>query len=268
MERKGARKKNLIPKSILIQLNKGEIESANLVEWLSVDQEILLKNVLNELDLEHYYSAILQNRNYLKTQSTVKKTKLIAEGIAALMNEIKNEDMLSYLKTHSSDTVRSWACYIMANKEYSNLEERLNNIKDFATDSHYRLKEISWIATRPYIAKDIVLSIKILKNWAKSKDPNIRRFASESTRPRGVWCSHITKLKEDPAIALPILDPLKSDPSRYVQNSVGNWLNDASKSQESFVIACTNDWLEKSPSSETLYIVNRALRTIRKKQKK
>lgn len=75
MERKGARKKNLIPKSILIQLNKGEIESANLVEWLSVDQEILLKNVLNELDLEHYYLAILQNRNYLKTQSTVKKNK-------------------------------------------------------------------------------------------------------------------------------------------------------------------------------------------------
>ena len=36
-------------------------------------------------------------------------------------------------------------------------------------------------------------------------------------------------------IGLPILEPLKSDYSKYVRNSVGNWLNDASKTQSGFV---------------------------------
>lgn len=267
MTRKGAKTKDLIPKSILLQLNKGEIESANLVEWLSINQEVLLKNILSELHLEAHVDTILSFKNYSKNLSAVKKTKTIADGIAAFIDNTQNKEILPYLKNHKSDTARCWACYVIANKKYKHLEERLHSIKTFAIDSHYRLREISWIATRPYIAKDIKSSINILKNWAKSPDAYIRRFASESTRPRGVWCAHIPELKEHPAIALPLLDPLKSDPSRYVQNSVGNWLNDASKSQENFVIDCTKDWLKKSPSPETLYIVNRALRSIRKNKK-
>jgi len=42
-KRIGAQSAKDIPKGILEQLNHGEIETANLVEWLAVDQKTLLK---------------------------------------------------------------------------------------------------------------------------------------------------------------------------------------------------------------------------------
>lgn len=36
IKRKGARSTKYIPTNILVQLNRGEIETANLVEWLDL----------------------------------------------------------------------------------------------------------------------------------------------------------------------------------------------------------------------------------------
>jgi 3-methyladenine DNA glycosylase AlkC len=64
---------------------------------------------------------------------------------------------------------------------------------------------------------------------------NIRRYASENTRPRGAWCSHIKEFKQDLIPGLRILEHLKDDSSKYVQLSVGNWLNDAGKENPKWV---------------------------------
>ena len=75
---------------------------------------------------------------------------------------------------------------------------------------------------------------------------------------------HIAALKDQPELGLPILQPLMSDPSKYVKDSVGNWLNDASKSKPDWVRALIDKWLAKSDTSDTAYIAKRGLRSLNK----
>ena len=105
---------------------------------------------------------------------------------------------------------------------------------------------------------------EILSGWASSKDENIRRFTTESIRPRGVWCKHIERLKTEPELALPVLEKLKTDSSKYVQDSVGNWLNDASKTSPDFVEDLCERWQSESANKHTEKIIRKALRTLNK----
>ncbi|MEL6823559.1 MAG: DNA alkylation repair protein, partial [Calditrichota bacterium] len=143
--------------------------------------------------------------------------------------------------------------------------EKFEQIKMLIADQHFGVREVVWIALRPEIDINLDEAIQILADWTNSPDENIRRFTTECTRPRGVWCKHIEKLKENPEIALPILENLKSDSSKYVQDSVGNWLNDASKSKPEFVSHLCDKWKVESPTKETEKIIKRARRTINKK---
>ncbi len=115
---------------------------------------------------------------------------------------------------------------------------------------------------RESLSHQLDQSIEYLTEWAKSGDENIRRFSVESIRPRGVWTKHIELLKQEPERALPILNLLKSDPSTYVQDSVGNWLNDSSKTQPNWVTNLCDQWSKDSDTKATSRIVKKAKRTI------
>lgn len=120
------------------------------------------------------------------------------------------------------------------------------------------------MSIREDIAQHLDESIELLTEWAKEEDEKIRRFSMEVIRPRGVWAKHIEDLKQNPSKALPILNQLKSDPSKYVQDSVGNWLNDASKTQPDFVMMLCEKWSKESDTKETSKIIKKAKRTIMK----
>ena len=185
----------------------------------------------------------------------------------ATSTTIKDKTLFKILATHTSDTVRCWACYCISKNEKLTLKQKLEQIKPFAADAHFGVREITWLSVRPILAKKIDETISILSTWAISTNENVRRFASEASRPRGVWCEHIDILKQKPELALSIIEPLKNDSSLYVQNSVANWLNDASKTQPLFVKNICATWEKESKTKETAYIVKKAMRTIEKQNK-
>ncbi|WP_265129507.1 DNA alkylation repair protein [Chryseobacterium oranimense] len=263
-KRKGARSIKDIPESILTQLNRGETESVNLTEWLAVDQKLLLENFLLQHNRKEYIKPILKAVDRLKKQTVNTVNEAIGVGILNESLKNRDEDFLSVVSAHTSDLVRCWGTYMVGRNEALTISEKLEKIQAFASDSHFGVREICWMAVRPGIAENLEESLTILSCWTNHENEYIRRFASESTRPRGVWCAHIEKLKKNPGLGLVILEPMKSDPSRYVQDSVGNWLNDASKSQPEFVIEICDEWLRESLVKETKYIVKKALRTIQK----
>ena len=263
-KRKGARTIRDIPKNILEQLNQGEMETANLVEFLAIDQRVLLKNLLTQFGREKYLQPILEQIDKLKKQTVNTIAGTIGFGLYEQTRIHKDGDLFPAISTHQSDFVRCWAADIVGKNPNLDIKQMLSKIKPFAKDGHFNVRECAWLAVRKSVAQNLDESIAILSAWAKDKDENVRRFASEATRPRGVWCEHIKALKETPEIALPILEPLKSDESKYVRDSVGNWLNDASKSRAEFVTKLCERWESESDTKETRYITKKALRTIRK----
>ncbi|MGE8241119.1 MAG: DNA alkylation repair protein [Sphingobacterium sp.] len=257
-KRTGARKTSEIPASILEQLNKGEIETANLVEWLAVDQPVLLNHLLTYHDRTAYLKPILNIINQLKKQTVNSINETIGIGLLEQITQQNDAVFLQTISLHPADLVR----YTVGKNNELSITETLDQIQQFAADPHFGVREISWLAVREKISINLQESISILTEWTNNADENIRRFASEAIRPRGVWCAHIDALKQNPAIALSILEALKSDPSRYVQNSVANWLNDASKTCPLFVKELCTRWERESKSKETMYIVKRAVRNL------
>ncbi|CAM1371683.1 DNA alkylation repair protein [Tenacibaculum xiamenense] len=267
LSRKGARKAVDIPNDILELLNQGKIETVNLTEWLAVDHIMLVSTIFPEIGIkENEIHLIVEKIKSQKKPSTMNTTKLIGATLYELSSEAGNlDDISNKLSTHLSDSIRCYAPYLIALNENLSITEKLSNSLELIADNHFGVREVVWMALRPEIDKNLYQAIEVLSTWTINTNENIRRFTTESTRPRGVWCKHIDQLKENPKLALSILEPLKSDTSKYVQDSVGNWLNDASKSKPEFVLNLCSKWLKESPTKETEKIIKRAKRTINKK---
>ncbi|MDH5826973.1 DNA alkylation repair protein [Sphingobacterium faecium] len=263
-ERKGARSTKDIPENILAQLNRGEIETANLVEWLAIDQRFLLENLLVEHQRTDYLKPMLSKIDQLKKQTVNTINEAIGTGLFEQAIKNNDSDFLTVVSKHKADLVRCWAAYTIGKNEELNIIEILEQIQPFSADKHFGVREISWLAVRKKISQNLIQSVEILSEWTSNQDENIRRFTTEATRTRGVWCEHIDELKQNPELALSILEPLNSDKSKYVMDSIGNWLNDVSKTCPDFVKELCQRWEKESETKETKYIIKKALRTINK----
>jgi len=251
----------------LTALNQGLIETKNLAECLAIDQARLASAVLPALGLKKSAEKIIDVAEAARRDGISRQMAQIGAAIAeSLRSERRRDAMLSAIAAHPSDTVRSWAAFVIARApEDIPVKARLLKMRPFAADSHFGVREWSWIAVRPHLAADVTQAIRELITWTGDDDPNIRRFSVESIRPRGVWCEHIKELKAHPEYAEELLDRLCADPSRYVQDSVSNWINDASKSQPEWAMRLCHRW-QSGASEHTKRIISRALRTLKKKE--
>ncbi|MEO1053582.1 MAG: DNA alkylation repair protein [Bacteroidota bacterium] len=260
MNRKGARKAEDIPAQVLDLLQAGIIETVNLTEWLATDQLEVLKMVLSELGQDSRFAEFEAAVSAQKKPTANSNTKVIGHHFGT---RFSNEQVFKHLREHASDIVRCWACWAEGVRAQE-VPTLLKTMKPYAADTHFGVREVVIFASKDQMIAELETSVGILTEWTASEDENVRRYAVESLRPIGVWTKKIEAFQVDPSLGLSLLEPLKSDPSKYVQNSVANWLNDASKSQPDWVQSVCDTWSKHSNSKETAYIVKRALRTINK----
>ncbi len=265
LNRKGARNTASVPANVLKLLNEGRIESANLCEWLVVDQLALAEIVFRKLSWQEHLAALKRKFKGEAPATAPKKTAMIGKFLTTIFTDPKGVGTASeQLLGETSDSVRGWGAYLIGLNPELSLAEKFNMIRPYAADAHMDVPEIAWLALREEFIENQAEVLAILKPFTLDQHDRIRRFSSELTRPRGVWCRHVQALKDDPAPGIALLEPLKSDPSNYVRLSVGNWLNDASKSAPDLVRKTCARWAEESPTKETAHIIRRALRTLNK----
>jgi 3-methyladenine DNA glycosylase AlkC len=219
------------------------------MEQIAMDMGNLLRSQFPQL---HARSDEVRNKGLVARMRAGGRILLEELGPAAIPNARRS----------TSDTVRGWAAMAVAHLPGLTVAERLESIRESADDHHFAVREWAWLSVRAHVAADLPAARDSLKPWTDESSERIRRFASEVTRPRGVWSVHIAELKKAPALGLPILEPLRADPSRYVQDSVANWLNDAAKSQPRWVQAICDEWASGEVSAATLRICRRGLRSV------
>lgn len=262
--RKGAFRIALIAPEVLEGLSQGLLETVNLNEFLALDVARLATRVAHHIGLDPQAERLLDTLAMLSAFKPMQRHGHVARALYDLAALHAERDAVAHrLATHTSDVARCWATqWVMLSG--LPLARQLESVRRFAADPHFGVREFAWMAVRDPVGASPDEALALLQPWALDADPNIRRFASELTRPRGVWCAQIEAFTSEPWRAQPLLEALRVDPSRYVQNSVANWLNDASKSQGPWVDETCERWLRESDVPSTRYIVQRARRTLRK----
>ncbi|MDH1520703.1 DNA alkylation repair protein [Achromobacter mucicolens] len=247
--------KDLAP-ARLAQLNAGA-PATTLTECLAVDYARLMQAAVPEVGA--------QALAVMRADAMAGISKRMQRAALILLDTL-GPQAIDRLQAHASDTVRGWACFMVGALPGLPVRARLDMIRPFADDAHFGVREWAWLAVRPPLTAELETSVACLAPWTIHSSERVRRFASESLRPRGVWCAHVPALKANPAIALPLLEPLRADPATYVQDSVANWLNDASKDQPDWVRELCARWSAGAATAgakaATERICKRALRSV------
>jgi 3-methyladenine DNA glycosylase AlkC len=117
-------------------------------------------------------------------------------------------------------------------------------------------------AVRPFIVRYPERMMAQMLAWANHESADVRRLASEGSRPRLPWGIALPALKADPAPLIPILTKLKNDPSETVRRSVANNLNDISKDNPECVITLLRRWQAEGDYETLRGMMQQALRTL------
>lgn len=119
----------------------------------------------------------------------------------------------------------------------------------------------SEFAVRPFVEHQPEATFAALRKLTSHPSPHVRRWCSEGVRPRLPWGNRLQQLVQDPSPIWPILEALRDDPSRYVQKSVANCLNDIAKDHPDLVIDRCTAWKPHAGKARQ-WIIRHGLRTI------
>lgn len=120
-------------------------------------------------------------------------------------------------------------------------------------------------AVRPFIKNNPAETMRFLLQCAQDDNVDIRRWASEGTRPRVPWGEKLHMFITDPSGTRGILEALKFDPELFVRKSVANHLNDITKDHPDYVIELLQSWQQQARNDDVkkvAWITRHALRTL------
>jgi 3-methyladenine DNA glycosylase AlkC len=146
---------------------------------------------------------------------------------------IKNDDTLM-----TATGIYFLAEYLKQQPDTFSIAEPL--VVVWATNPKWEVREMACEPIINLLQKSPKIILPKLLEWASSADENLRRLATESSRPRAQ-----IKWLRDPTKNQPILDLLshvRSDPSEYVRKSVGNNIKDLSKYMPERVLTLCEAW--------------------------
>lgn len=248
-----------------------------------MSEKFSLKDALfNEKKLIHIASRIksvfkeFDNKNFvLETTKEILKLEL-KERITCIANKLKKYLPADY-KTATNILIKSLpeACDPSLSDDdfgefiYATYAEfvALNGCNK--TDLKFSLSAIKEItqrfsceyAIRNFLNEFEKETLQELIKFSKDSHYHVRRLACEGTRPKLPWGKKIKLFYKD---ALPILENLYVDKTRFVTRSVANHLNDITKIDPDFVIDILQKWKKskKQNEKEINFIINHALRNL------
>ena len=105
-------------------------------------------------------------------------------------------------------------------------------------------------SVRPFLDADPMGALKTLSEAAHHPSPEVRRLASEGTRPRLLWGLRLIAFVNDPTPLFPVLSALYADPDAAVRRSVANSLNDITKDHPGKVLDLLGEWRDQGKLGE------------------
>jgi 3-methyladenine DNA glycosylase AlkC len=126
-------------------------------------------------------------------------------------------------------------------------------IKSLAASDQWQTREVAATALVEIGKRHPAAVLRQARVWAKDRDSNVRRAASEGLRGM---------VKINPDLVRPILEVLRADPELYVKKSVANVLRNASGKHAEFVLGLCREW-GRSRDANTRWIVKDGLRKLK-----
>lgn len=153
MSERGARSRADIDPAHLDALNAGTTSARTLAEALAIDHTTLLLAALPDADDE--LRAIVAEVQQL---GILKRMTRIGSALADRLDAAEAERLAG----HASDTVRGWMCFLHTSHATSGPIALLDQLRRFADDEHFAVREWVWMAARPTLTSDLDTSIDVL----------------------------------------------------------------------------------------------------------
>lgn len=116
-------------------------------------------------------------------------------------------------------------------------------------------------AIRPFLLHHEEKTLHFLRSLSSHPNPHARRLVSEGSRPRLPWGSRLHQYIKDPSHVFALLESLKNEPTRLVQRSIANNLNDIAKDHPDEVIDFLAQWKQQNVR-DVDWIISHATRTL------